>query len=191
MRVVVVPPNAGWPAEFTTEAGCLLEALAKNVVNIHHIGSTAIPGIFAKPVIDILLVVRDLRILDDSPPVIERLGYEIMGEFGIPGRRYFRKDSAEGVRTHQVHAFQVGSAEIDRHLAFRDYMRSNLSASASYSNLKRQLAAQYPDDLSAYMDGKDAFIKEHEARALRWARQERRLTPRSTGPATAIAVIPG
>lgn len=134
MRVFVAPPNAAWPDQFKAEADRVREALGVNVVDIHHIGSTAIPGIFAKPVIDILLVASNLRFLDDCAPDMVRLGYEVMGEFGIPGRRYFRKDSPEGVRTHQVHAFQVGSADIHRHLVFRDYMRSNPSAAASYSD---------------------------------------------------------
>jgi GrpB-like predicted nucleotidyltransferase (UPF0157 family) len=170
MRVLVAAPNIAWPAEFQAEVERIREALGKGVVDIHHIGSTAIPGIFAKPVIDMLLVASSLPFLDDSASSMMRLGYEAMGEFGIPGRRYFRKDSADGVRTHQVHAFQIGSADIERHLAFRDYMRSHPAAAASYSELKRQLAAQHPDDLSANMNGKDAFVKEHEARALLWVR---------------------
>ncbi|WP_061789607.1 GrpB family protein [Herbaspirillum rubrisubalbicans] len=84
--------------------------------------------------------------------------------------RYFRKDSAEGVRTHQVHAFQFGSPHIERHLAFRDYMNAHADAAAAYSELKQRLANAHPDDFVAYMDGKDAFIKEHEFSALAWAR---------------------
>ncbi|MFN7573090.1 MAG: GrpB family protein [Betaproteobacteria bacterium] len=171
MRVVVAGPSLEWPAQFQMESERLRETLSAGVVDIHHIGSTAIPGIFAKPVIDILLVAVSLQFLDNSSSEMERLGYQVMGEFGIPGRRYFRKDSPCGVRTHQVHAFQLGSADIDRHLAFRNYMRAHPEAASSYSELKRRLAIQHPDDLSAYMDGKDAFVKEHEARALRWARR--------------------
>ena len=131
-------------------------------------GSTAIPGIHAKPSIDILLEVADLAGLDARAAAMVELGYEPKGEFGIPGRRYFRKDSAEGIRTHQVHAFQAGDAGIERHLAFRDYLMAHPAIAKSYTVLKQQLADAHPDDIEAYMDGKDAFIKEHEARAMAW-----------------------
>ena len=93
-----------------------------------------------------------------------------MGEFGIPGRRYFRKRNHLGVRTHHVHAFQTRNPEIERHLAFRDYMIAHPMDAQAYGALKRELARVYPHDRQAYMDGKDKFVKEHEARALRWRR---------------------
>ncbi|MGB6017650.1 MAG: GrpB family protein [Nodosilinea sp.] len=96
------------------------------------------------------------------------LGYEAMGEFGLSGRRYFRKDNAKGDRTHHVHAFQAGSSEIDRHLAFRDFMITHPDCAQQYSDLKRALAAQYPEDIDSYMDGKDEFVKSMEQRALQW-----------------------
>ena len=88
---------------------------------LHHIGSTAIPGIFAKPIIDLLLEVGNIGELDDRSSFMGELGYEAMGEFGIPGRRYDRKNNASGIRTHQVHAYESGSPEVERHIAFRDY----------------------------------------------------------------------
>jgi GrpB-like predicted nucleotidyltransferase (UPF0157 family) len=96
------------------------------------------------------------------------IGYEAMGEFGIPGRRYFRRDSAAGVRTHQIHAFAAGSTHIRRHLAFRDYLRAHPAIAEAYSHLKQKLAVAHPDDIYAYMDGKDPFIKEVEQKALAW-----------------------
>ncbi len=92
-----------------------------------------------------------------------------MGEFGIPGRRYFRKDTSSGIRTHQIHTFQAGSSEVERHLAFRDYMIAHPKEARNYTDLKRKLAAKHPDDIEAYMDGKDPYIKEHEAKAMKWA----------------------
>ena len=96
------------------------------------------------------------------------LGYEAMGEYGIPGRRYFRKHNAMGVRSHHVHVFEVGSAQIDRHLAFRDYMRTHPHDARAYSDLKRQLAKAHPTDIEAYMDGKDAFIQAMDVKAAEW-----------------------
>jgi GrpB-like predicted nucleotidyltransferase (UPF0157 family) len=101
--------------------------------------------------------------------MLEALGYEAKGEFGIPGRRYFRKDDAEGIRTHQVHAFGAGSPGAARHLAFRDYMRAHPGIAREYGALKARLARAHPHDMQAYMDGKDAFVREHERRALLWA----------------------
>ena len=122
MRVQVVAHDPAWRGEFDAEAKRIARALGDIVVRMHHIGSTAIPGIFAKPIIDFLLEVQDIVELDDRSSAMEALGYEAMGEFGIPGRRYFCKNNTAGVRTHQVHAFEADGTEVEPHLAFRDYM---------------------------------------------------------------------
>ena len=168
-RIAVVPYDRRWPQEFERAAGEVAAALGPNLLAVHHIGSTSIPGMHAKPVIDILAVVADLHALDLRTAEMRRLGYEAMGEFGIEERRYFRRDDSAGRRTHQVHAFADGSPHLRRHLAFRDFMRAHPDVAARYGELKRRLAAAHPHDLDAYMDGKDAFIKEVEARALEWA----------------------
>lgn len=165
MKIKLVPHNAKWRQEFQQEAKDISDALETNVADVHHIGSTAIPGIHAKPILDLLLVVEDIRILDEKQPSMEAMGYEALGEFGIPGRRYFRRDNPFGERTHQIHAFENGSPQIKRHLAFRDYMIDNPDTAQEYSDLKRELAAKYPDDIESYMDGKDAFIKDIDQRA--------------------------
>ena len=165
MRIYMVPHDPQWRQEFQQKAEQIAAALGNNVVAVHHVGSTAIPAIYAKPVIDLLLVVRDLSALGEQQPLIEALGYEALGEFGIPGRRYFRRDNEAGDRTHQVHAFEDGSPQIQRHLAFRDYMLAHPDAAQAYSDLKRELAAQYPNDSESYMDGKDEFIKDIDRRA--------------------------
>ncbi len=167
-RVCVVPPDPTWKRHFEAEAEHIAGALGDLVSTIHHVGSTAVPGLCAKPIIDILLVVEDLHILDRRTPALESLGYEALGEHGIVRRRYFRKDDASGVRTHQIHSFKVNDDEIERHLAFRDYLIEHAHVASAYGELKRALAVQYPYDIDAYMDGKDPFIKEHETRALVW-----------------------
>ena len=168
MRVRVVPHDPAWKQTFEAEADAIGRALGDIVAAVHHIGSTAIPGIPAKPIIDILLEVGDIAKLDARQSALEQLGYEGLGEFGIAGRRYFRKDDVAGDRTHQVHAFQSNSPEIARHFAFRDYMITHPGAAQAYGELKQRLAQQHPNDIQAYMDGKDAFIKEHQAKALAW-----------------------
>lgn len=161
----MVPHNSEWRQEFEREGKQITHALGGNIVTVHHIGSTAIPGIYAKPVIDMLLVVKNHADLDAKQAVMEALGYQALGEFGIPTRRYFRRDNAEGDRTHQVHAFEDGSPQIARHLAFRDYLIAHPDIAQQYSDLKRELTAQHPNDIEAYMDGKDAFIKNIDLQA--------------------------
>ena len=167
-KVEVVPHDPRWRDAFEAEAKHVAAALGENVVAIHHIGSTAIPNIYAKPVIDLLVEVRDIAEVDGRSSAMESLGYEVMGEYGIIGRRYFRKDNQEGIRTHHIHTFEAGSAEVKRHLAFRDYMIAHPAEAQRYSELKRKLAEQHRQSTDGYMDGKDGFIKEMDQRAARW-----------------------
>ena len=167
-RVYLQPYDSRWPDEFARESLAVARALGSILTAIHHIGSTAIPGIRAKPIIDMLAVSADISLLDESPSPLEALGYEALCEFGIPGRRYFRKDSSAAVRTHQIHAFQTGSPQISRHLAFRDYLRAHSDAARDYDALKQRLAESYPNDISSYTDGKDSFIQDIDTRAASW-----------------------
>lgn len=168
--VAVVPHDPGWRLGFEEEADRLSTALGEVVVRMHHIGSTAIPGMPAKPVIDMLMEVSDLEAVDAATPALAALGYEALGEFGIPRRRFFRKSDAWGKRTHHVHAFEAGASEVERHVAFRDYMIEHSRPARAYGDLKQSLALRYPDDMSAYIDGKDMFVKEHQTLAVGWWR---------------------
>jgi GrpB-like predicted nucleotidyltransferase (UPF0157 family) len=167
-KVEVVPHDPRWRDAFEAEAKRVAAALGENVLAVHHIGSTAIPGIYAKPVVDLLVEVREINEVDGRGSAMESLGYEALGEYGIPGRRYFRKDNREGIRTHNVHAFEAGSAEAARHLAFRDYMMAHPADAQTYSELKRRLAEEHPQSFDGYMDGKDGFIKEIDRKAAQW-----------------------
>ena len=169
-KIEVFPHDPRWQDEFEKEVGFIAAALGDNVTAVHHVGSTAIPDIYAKPVIDILAEVKKISDVDSRGLRMESLGYQVMGEFGIPGRRYFRKDDENGTRTHQVHVFEADSEEAIRHLVFRDFIVAHPDEAHSYSDLKRRLAAAHPDDPEAYMDGKDAFIKEIDRRADKWRR---------------------
>jgi GrpB-like predicted nucleotidyltransferase (UPF0157 family) len=183
MRVKVVTHNPVWAAEAELEATQINSALGDVVLAIHHIGSTAIPGIYTKQILDFLLEVDDIQQLDQNISVMESLGYESMGEYGIPGRRYFRKSNVQGIRTHHVHAFEKDTEEVIKHLAFRDYMIAHPDHARAYSELKRSLAAAHPDDIQAYVDGKDPFIKKHLARAMSWHSSKRaKLTERDPSP---------
>ena len=164
-RIEIVGYSPSWADEFARESSRIAEALGDVLIDLHHIGSTAIPGCDAKPIIDMLAVVTNLADLDARADALKTVGYEAMGEFGIPGRRYFRKGSAFEDRTHQIHAFADGSPEIARHLAFRDYLRARPDAVREYVTLKRRLASEHPADVEAYTDGKTAFIQAIEEAA--------------------------
>jgi GrpB-like predicted nucleotidyltransferase (UPF0157 family) len=159
-----------WPSEFEAEAERLRILLGKKLVAVHHIGSTAVPGLAAKPVIDLLPIVREMMRVDERTAAMELAGYKAWGEYGIAGRRLFTKDR-DGVRTHNVHLFAIGSPEIERHLAFCVYLRAHAEARREYEALKRAVYARHPADIAAYMDGKDVWIKRIEPLAVAWYRQ--------------------
>jgi GrpB-like predicted nucleotidyltransferase (UPF0157 family) len=178
IRFEVVPHNPTCRNEFERESKQVTLALGEKVVAVHHIGSTAIPNIYAKPVIDLLVEVNDITQIDERSSEMEALGYEVMGEFGILGLRYFRKDNEVGVRTHHVHTFEVASPEIERHLAFRDYVIAYPEDAQRYSELKLALVKKlHRSDIEGYMDGKDGFIKEMEKQAVAWSRLQKSAQP--------------
>lgn len=162
-----------WPAEFEREAARLRDLLGEALLAVHHIGSTSVPGLAAKPIIDLLPVARSLEEVDVLTPRMESASYKAWGEYGLRGRRYFTKDRDE-VRTHNIHIYQADDPDVDRHLAFCAYLRAHSTARQEYAALKRAVYAQHPDDIAAYSDGKNVWIKQHESLALAWYRQQPR-----------------
>lgn len=174
MNSTVAPHDPNWKEAFAAEAALLRSALGNNLVELHHIGSTAIAGILAKPIIDILGVVASLEDVDRQSAAMERLGYQVMGAYGIDDRRYFRKVDTSGRRTHHLHIFESGSDNIERHLAFRDYLTSHPEKAAEYSELKASLTIGGATSWDAYLDGKNPFIKATERDAVAWYRRAAR-----------------
>jgi GrpB-like predicted nucleotidyltransferase (UPF0157 family) len=166
-QITVVPYDPKWPDLFQEEADELAAIFGDEVVAIHHIGSTAIPGIHAKPIIDILVEVQDIERIDAFNQEITRRGYLPKGEFGIRGRRFFIKGTEES-RTHHIHVFQTDDAEPERHLTFRDYMRAHPEEARAYGRLKQELARRFPNNIDSYMAGKNDLIKETERKAEAW-----------------------
>ena len=166
-HITVSPYDPEWPRQYSAERTHIAAILKDNCIAIYHIGSTAVPGLAAKPIIDILAVVRDLAQVDAAAAQFAAIGYESLGPYGIPGRRYLRKGGDE--RTHQLHVFQAEDwANIGRHLAFRDYLRTHETARAEYAALKESLAREFPYDIDGYCDGKARFVGALEADALAW-----------------------
>ena len=165
--VVLVPHDPAWKHLASEEAARISALLAGQLIAIHHVGSTAIPGIKAKPILDFLGVVHSLEAFDEHPGLLEKIGYQARGEMGIPGRRYFKKP-AQGMDTHHVHIFQAGDANIDRHLLFRDYLQTHPKVARDYEHLKEELAVKFANDSPSYADAKTEFIRDIERRAALW-----------------------
>lgn len=166
--------SAEWPAAFRREAEVLRAVLGANLVDIHHIGSTSVPGLAAKATIDILPRVRSLDEVDASNARMTAMGYRAWGEFGLPGRRYFTKDRGD-VRTHNLHCYGADDPEVERHLAFCAYLRAHPDACRDYAALKRVVFARHADDMLAYNDAKNDWIKALQPIAIAWYCARRRL----------------
>ena len=168
-KVRVVPHDPAWKGRFEAEAAALRSALGDEALAVYHIGSTSVPGLRAKPTIDVLIEVREIGKLEGLEAEMAGRGYEAWGEYGIPGRRFFTRDRGPD-RLFNVHAFGTGSPEVERHLAFRNYLAEHPETARAYGVLKGDLAERFPADMEAYMDGKDAFIKRVEREAVTWSR---------------------
>ena len=168
-KIKVLPYDPEWIRLFNSETELLGGLFGQEVSAIHHIGSTSIPGMKAKPIIDILLEVGDIEKVDAFNEQMRRLGYEPRGEYGLPRRRYFPKIVNDDRVVH-VHTWQSGESEIGRHLAFRDFMIAHPEQALAYGDLKEALIAQYAGDNEAYISGKDSFCQEMERQAIGWQR---------------------
>ncbi len=166
--VRVVPYDPSWPTLFQELAAGVRVALGAVAIRVEHIGSTAVPGLAAKPAVDLSLIVTPL---DPEAPYrepLESLGYEYGGQFEefFAERRYF-KLNRNGARVANLHATLAGSATERRHLAFRDALRRDPETAAAYERLKFELAARFPADRVAYTEEKADFIEAVLTRVLR------------------------
>lgn len=158
--VIIVPYDPRWPQQFEEEKSHLLTDISAYVLSIEHIGSTAVPGLAAKPVIDILIGIRSL---EDAPffipPLVAR-GYTYIRRYesDMPFRRYLQR-LVNGEHTHHLHMVQPESNFYREQLAFRDYLRCHSDAGDAYTALKVELAAKYHNDRDAYTDAKSNFIQ--------------------------------
>jgi len=170
--VELVPHRGEWAEMARAEAARLRDAIGTDIiVDIHHIGSTAIPGIHAKPTIDLMPLVTSHRELDRREQALYALGYEWRGEFGISGRRFLTVMGGEPrKRLFNVHCFESALSDVDRHLAFRDYMRAHPERAKAYEAEKFRARDLHPHDTLAYSQEKGAWIVAAEREALAWYR---------------------
>ena len=167
-RAAVRAYDPRWPREFEREATAL-RALLGAQVGIEHVGSTAVPGLAAKPLIDIAIGFADRAALDRGRDALRRAGYDDRGDFGDAGGVILAK-GPESNRTHLLHLLESGSRQWHRYQAFRDALRADAGLREEYARLKERLAPTYWDDRQAYLEGKRPFIERTVANVERSAR---------------------
>jgi GrpB-like predicted nucleotidyltransferase (UPF0157 family) len=167
VRIVDYDPE--WPALAETEMRAIEEALGGVAVRVEHVGSTAVPGLAAKPILDLQLSVEAIEPRDRYVGPLERLGYLFVPAPESPDYHLFVKPG-ERPRTHHIHVCAAGSEHELRHIAVRDFLRAQSDEAARYEALKRDVAARHPQDRLAYIEGKEDYVSDLEARAVEWAR---------------------
>ncbi len=158
-HVVVLPYDAQWRQDFLKIKDELIDALGQLAVSIEHVGSTSVQGLSAKPIIDVDVVIKDYSVLDSVIISLENIGYRYEGDLGIAGREAFKYDGKEHLRKHHLYVCPQDSAELHRHIAFRDYLRSHPEAAREYGRIKEEGARLYPFDIDGYIEYKSPFIE--------------------------------
>jgi GrpB-like predicted nucleotidyltransferase (UPF0157 family) len=158
--VVVVDYDPQWPSQYEEEKDRILGAIGDVAVAIEHIGSTAVPGLGAKPIIDIMVAVSRLADAERCIDPLQEIGYEYVPEYNdvIPERRYFHK-GPPGARTYHLHMVELTSGFWERHLLFRDFLRTHPKEARRYHELKKELAAKFGSDRDGYTEAKTSFIE--------------------------------
>ncbi len=169
-RIAVVDHDPGWASAFDAEAAAVREALRAVLVRLDHIGSTAVPGLAAKPIIDLQASVSPLD-PEDLARRLAPVGYARV-HWPADATYPFYAKPPDGPRTHHLHACEAGGHEERRHLAMRDFLRAHPDEAAAYGAFKRDLAERAGGLRVPYVDGKDAYVKALEARALAWAARQ-------------------
>jgi GrpB-like predicted nucleotidyltransferase (UPF0157 family) len=155
-KIIVVEYDSTWPSTFATLQAPISEALRGIALSVEHVGSTSVPGLAAKPIIDMDVVVPSRA---ELPVAIERLaslGYVHCGDLGIEDREAF--ESPAHLAPHHLYVCVQGCAALRNHLAIRDHLRRNPAAAAAYGRLKKELASNYPSDIESYVAGKTDFL---------------------------------
>ena len=160
-QIEILPYSPDYPQMFRSEALRIKQAMGSNFCEIYHIGSTAIPDMPAKPIIDILVSILDIEKVDACNIAMEELGYSVKGENGMAFRRFFQKITPQ---KYHVHVFEKSDTEIARHILFRDWMRTHPQDAAEYAKLKKTLAKKFPSDILKYCFGKDTFVAAIDAK---------------------------
>lgn len=170
--VRIVGHEAGWGALAAAELRRVADALGPVAVQLEHVGSTAVPGLAAKPILDLQVSVAAMEPRASYVRPLEHLGYLFAPDPASPGRHFFARPP-ERPRSHHLHVCEAGGEVEFRHLAVRDFLRTHPDEAGRYAALKHELAARHPGDRLAYIAGKERYVVDLEARAVAWARTSR------------------
>ncbi|VVC76989.1 hypothetical protein AQUSIP_23160 [Aquicella siphonis] len=174
--VELIPYQQAWSSLYLTESGLLRQTLSSRLRSVYHIGSTAIPGMAAKPVIDILVEYACLDDMHAIEQALAALGYDCLRKNIVPHTSFFTSKQNEAVRYH-LHLFPEGDPQVKRHVAFRDYLIRHPQEYDRYQRLKQQLAARYRDNIHEYVKNKSQTIQDIDSKAKRWIEQRIRFLP--------------
>jgi GrpB-like predicted nucleotidyltransferase (UPF0157 family) len=155
---IVTPYNPDWHIQFMNEAGKLNKLLGELAFKIEHIGSTAIPGMEAKPILDILILVKDESAFDIVQPIMEKAGYIYEGQYVTDNSRLYRKLYKDTLLAN-IHVFPIKHPHVNEMLSLRDYLRSHPEEAKQYSEIKKELYNKYPTNYIDYRKNKDIYIK--------------------------------
>lgn len=155
-RVTLMPFSDEWYTHYQIARDELLKIMGANVVAVHHIGSTAIKGIYAKPILDVAVVIRRVELLGISD--MEAAGYEYCGERGVAGRHLFVRRINDNISTHHIHCYLENNENLNHSILFCKFLNKRSDYAKQYNDLKKELADKYPNDRIAYTDGKAFFI---------------------------------
>ena len=165
-NIIVLPYDGQWKQDFITIKAELQEALDELALRIEHVGSTSVPGLSAKPIIDIDVVVKPGDV-EYAIGALKSIGYIHEGNLGIEGREAFSYEGKEHLLTHHLYVCPEDSTELKRHLAFRDYLRTHQAAREKYGNIKLEAVKLYPEDIDKYIEYKSPIIEEIYADVMR------------------------
>lgn len=157
--VVVLPYDEAWKKDFEEIKAELMAVLDGLVLSVEHVGSTSVPGLAAKPIIDIDVIIEDTDCFEKVKTALETIGYQHEGDLGIPGREAFKYHGKEHLRKHHLYVCAKDSDELKRHLSFRDYLRTHPEAVKEYGRIKEEGARLYPNDIDSYIEYKAPFIE--------------------------------
>ena len=167
-----------WSQAFAVEAENIGNAMGDVAINVYHVGSTAVPGMQSKPIVDILVTVRDIASLTSYRVPLERIGYAFSYDSEFPDFHFFGNPQ-ERPRRYHIHVCQEDSVHERRHLAVRDYLRTYSKEAAKYGSIKGRIAREFPGDRQRYMEEKSPYVENLEQRALAWPSEQRSHSRRS------------
>lgn len=160
MRTIIVESyNPAWPEEFNRIKAYLLPYIGDIIIDIAHVGSTSVPGLAAKPIIDFIIIIDSYDVFPEVAQRLRKIGYEHEGDLGIPMRECFKRSHPDDFMDYHMYVCPKYSPEMKRQILFRDYLRTHEKARNEYANLKQALSEVYRHDINAYTNGKHDFIE--------------------------------